>query len=87
MLSYSSRAIFFSLAFTGMHYYLNLDRCAYDERIVLNHKPQIRGPELFAVDSHCKEVYYVECEIHKWTKYTSARNVKCNPPPLTEATW
>lgn len=64
---------------SGMHYYLNIDRCAYGERIVLDHKPQIRGPELFAVNSNCTKVYYVECEIHKWTKYTSAQHIKCHP--------
>jgi len=65
---------------TGMHYYLNIDRCAYGERIVLDHKPQIRGPELFAVNANCSKVYYVECEIHKWTQYSSARNIRCDPP-------
>lgn len=66
---------------TGMHYYLNLPRCEYFEKIVLDHKPQIRGPELFAVDANCSKVYYVECDIHKWTQYKSAVNIKCHPPP------
>ncbi|XP_073242440.1 uncharacterized protein [Porites lutea] len=68
---------------SGMHYYLNLARCAYFEHIVLDHNPQIRGPELFAVNPNCTEVYYVECDIHKWTRYNSARNIKCKPPPST----
>ncbi|XP_067056496.1 uncharacterized protein [Acropora muricata] len=64
---------------SGMHYYLNLARCEYFEKIVLDHKPQIRGPEIFAVDANCSKVFYVECDIRKWTQYTSARNIRCYP--------
>ncbi|XP_068741308.1 uncharacterized protein [Montipora capricornis] len=64
---------------SGMHYYLNLARCEYFEKILLDHIPQIRGPEIFAVNSNCSKVYYVECDILKWTQYSSARNIRCSP--------
>lgn len=64
---------------SGMHYYLNLARCEYFEKIVLDHKPQIRGPEIFAVDANCSKVFFVECDFRKWTQYTSARNIRCYP--------
>ena len=62
-----------------MHYYLNLARCEYFEKIVLDHKPQIRGPEIFAVDANCSKVFYVECDIRKWTQYNRVWNMRCYP--------
>ncbi|XP_078376277.1 uncharacterized protein LOC144659653 isoform X2 [Oculina patagonica] len=63
---------------TGVHFYLNLDRCAYGERIVLDHKPQIRGPQIFAINSTCSGVLYLNK--NKWQPYTSAEHITCEPP-------
>lgn len=65
-------------ATAGYRYYLNLDRCAYGERIVLDHKPQIRGPTVFAINSTCSGVYYVNKD--KWQGYTSAEHIEREPP-------
>ncbi|KAJ7365886.1 hypothetical protein OS493_002610 [Desmophyllum pertusum] len=61
----------------GVHYYLNLDRCAYGERIVLDHIPQIRGPQVFAINSTCSGVFYLNK--NKWSPYTSAEHITCKP--------
>ncbi|XP_020603152.1 uncharacterized protein LOC110042142 isoform X1 [Orbicella faveolata] len=63
---------------TDVHYYLNLDRCAYGERIVLDHKPPIRGPEVFAVNATCSGVFYLHK--NKWLPYATAEHVTCEPP-------
>lgn len=65
-----------------MHYYLNVDRCAYGGVIAvsshLDHKPQVRGPEVFAVNFNCSSVYY---EMNaKWHAYGTATDFKCVPP-------
>lgn len=65
-------------ATAGYRYYLNLDRCAYDERIVLDHKPPIRGPTVFAINSNCSVVYFVNKD--KWQPYTSAEHIQRVPP-------
>lgn len=65
-------------ATAGYRYYLNLDRCAYGERIVLDHNPQIRGPTVFAINSTCSGVYYVNKD--KWCGYTSAEHIEREPP-------
>lgn len=63
---------------TDVHYYLNLDRCAYGERIVLDHKPPIRGPEVFAINSTCSGVFYEHK--NKWLPYGTAEHIVCEPP-------
>lgn len=65
-------------ATAGYRYYLNLDRCAYDERIVLDHKPPIRGPTVFAINSNCSAVYFVNKD--KWQPYASAEHIQRVPP-------
>ncbi|EDO31184.1 predicted protein [Nematostella vectensis] len=71
---------------TGMHFYLNLDRCAYGGVVMvgslLDHKKQVRGAEVFAVNSTCSGVYYEmgSGEQGQWHPYTSARDFVCIPP-------
>lgn len=65
---------------TDVHYYLNLDRCAYGERILLDHKPPIRGPEVFAINSTCSGVFYESK--NKWVPYLTAEHITCEPSYL-----
>lgn len=65
--------------FPGVHYYLNIHRCAYGGvipvRSLLDGTPQVRGAEVFAVNSDCKQVFYEEGGT--WKPYISARDIKC----------
>jgi len=67
--------------FVGAHYYLNVDRCAYGGVVTvkshLDKTPQVRGPEVFAVDSDCSHAYF---ELNGlWKVYVSGRDFKCVP--------
>ena len=73
--------VFFVLIFKGVHYFLNIDRCAYGGVIhvssFLDNTPQVRGAEVLAVNSECTQVYYHDDGI--WQPYISARNIRCQP--------
>ena len=64
------------LFLSDMHYYLNMDRYgAGGVRHVRNaffNLPQVRGPEVFAVNSECTAVYYHD---GIWKQYRSATNI------------
>ena len=61
-----------------MHYYLNIDRCAYGGVVHvasrLDNIPQVRGPEIFAVNSEYAQVYYHDDG--EWHPYISARDIR-----------
>ena len=61
-----------------MHYYLNIDRCAYGGVVQvaswLDNIPQVRGPEIFAVNSEYTQVYYHDDG--EWHPYISARDIR-----------
>jgi len=63
----------------GAHYYLNTDRYAYGGVIAvhssLDNTPQVRGAEVFAVNSECTQIFFEEGGI--WKPYRSARNICC----------
>ncbi|KAK3739027.1 hypothetical protein QZH41_010488 [Actinostola sp. cb2023] len=67
---------------TGMHYYLNLERCAYGGIVPvkshLDHTPQVRGAEVFVVDPSCSRVFFEQNA--KWHIYGTAVDFKCEPP-------
>ena len=64
-----------------MHYYLNIDRCAYGGVVQvsswLDNTPQVRGAEIVAVNSECTQVYYHDDGA--WKPYKSARDIRCAP--------
>lgn len=61
----------------GMHYYLNIDRCAYGGIVPVaswwDNTPQVRGAEIFAVNSDYTQVYYEDDG--EWHPYRSARDI------------
>ena len=61
-----------------MHYYLNIDRCAYGGVVQvapwLDDIPLVRGPEIFAVNSEYTQVYYHDDG--EWHPYRSARDIR-----------
>lgn len=77
-----------------IHYYLNLDRCAYGGSLKLsapvkgiaNQKP-VCGPIVFAVNQNCTAVYYQQDAPNEgWIRYKSVnhysdlfKRLKCEP--------
>ena len=75
-----------------MRYFVNIDRCAYGGPHSVDTgsgvKEEMSGPNVFAIDRECNQVYYHNGNppAH-WKLYNSARwdtycNVFCDPLPV-----
>ena len=72
-------SFYFFLYVLGVHYYINTDRYAYGGvvtvRSSLDNTPQVRGPEAFALNAECTQVFY---QLNgSWKPYRSATNIRC----------
>ena len=75
------------LGIRGVHYYLNIDRCAYGyvtSGDVPTGRKRVRGPTVFAVDKKCFRPYYFDESSFMWTVYNSSswmhyQNICCTP--------
>ena len=83
---------YFCCLFIDVRYYVNIDRCAYGgpHSVQTGSKTtmEMSGPNVFAVDKECTQVYYHNGNppAH-WKAYNTARwdlycNVFCDPAPL-----